>query len=118
MYRISFQRAAPTAHHCETLEQARAVVVATVGEVEVLRGDDNFWLCCRNINDSDSEVVARIYLEPETQERPPAEAGGRSFLALRVPSSEEREHVPESAERSNRASGEVEALSRRTPTGS
>lgn len=98
MYRVCLQGAEPVELQCDTLEQACEAVRAKFGDFEVLPGaDEQFWLCCQNINESDSEVVARIYLE--------------------APTTDELERPPVSGERST-PSSEGDVLSRRTPTGS
>ena len=119
MYRVCLQGAEPTELECETLEQACAAVRAKFGDFEVLPGaDEQFWVCCQNINESDSEVVARIYLEgTATRESPPLTGGGLQSRDVKETVKEELERAPASGERSTPASDEAEVRSRRTPTG-
>ena len=100
---------------CVTLDEACDHVRASAGPFEMLRSNDTFWLCCRDLRDGG--VVARIYLKTPTQESPAAEAAGRSYLGVRAPNPEERERAPESAEHLTPALGEEEALLRRSPKG-
>lgn len=119
MYRVCLQGVEPVELQCDTLEQACEAVRAKFGDFEVLPGaDEQFWLCCQNINESDSEVVARIYLEAEgAQASPPLAGEGVKSRDVQAPTTDELERPPVSGERST-PSSDGDVLSRRTPTGS
>lgn len=116
MYRVCFPGAEPFGHACETLEAARELVRATAGEHEVLPGgDDEFWLCYRNLDDDESEVVARIFGNEASASEAAAPSDPRS-IGLNSPSTES-ERVPHSSEVST-ALSEASARLRRAAIGS